>query len=83
VHHFWMKDTYVPLSIAFITADGKVIDVQDMQPQSEENHYPSTAYRFGLEANQGFFKTHGLGVGSQVTLLSATGKEQALSSLLP
>ena len=52
---FWMKDTLIPLSIAFVTAGGVVIDVQDMEPQSEEFHRAPRPYRYAVEVNQGWF----------------------------
>ena len=52
---FWMKDTLIPLSIAFVTAGGVVIDVQDMEPQSEEFHRAPRPYRYAVEVNEGWF----------------------------
>lgn len=63
---FWMKNTLIPLSIAFIAADGSIVDIQDMQPLSEDLHRPSRPYRYALEVNQGFFRDNGLGPDSRV-----------------
>ena len=63
---FWMKDTLIPLSIAFISGDGQILEIQDMQPLTEDLHRPSYSYRYALEVNQGFFGRHGLGVGDRV-----------------
>lgn len=63
---FWMKDTFIPLSIAFISMDGVVLDIQDMQPLSEELHIPAYPYRYALEVNQGFFREHGVEAGAEV-----------------
>jgi uncharacterized membrane protein (UPF0127 family) len=52
----WMKNTLVPLSVAFIDADGKIINIEDMQPQSTESHCAKRPARFALEMNQGWFK---------------------------
>jgi uncharacterized membrane protein (UPF0127 family) len=65
---FWMKDTLIPLSIAFIAADGTILDVQDMEPLSENTHRPPEPYRYGLEVNQGWFRKHGLGRGDRVEI---------------
>ena len=65
---FWMKDTLIPLSIAFIAADGTILDVQDMEPLSEDTHRPPQPYRYGLEVNQGWFQEHGLGRGDRVEI---------------
>ena len=63
---FWMRDTYIPLSIAFISEEGVIVDIQDMDPLSERSHYPAQSYRYALEVNQGFFQRNGIGVGSRV-----------------
>ena len=63
---FWMKDTLIPLSIAFVSADGIILEIQDMEPLSEELHRPSRSYRYALEVNQGFFVRNGVAVGDKV-----------------
>jgi uncharacterized protein len=65
---FWMKDTYIPLSIAFISADGRIMEIQDMEPLSEELHRPAQPYRYALEVNQGFFDRNGIRAGDQVEI---------------
>ena len=65
---FWMKDTKIPLSIAFIAGDGLILETQDMEPLSEELHTPARAYRYALEVNQGWFERHGLGAGDRVEI---------------
>ena len=65
---FWMKDTKIPLSIAFIASDGLILETQDMEPLSEELHTPARAYRYALEVNQGWFERHGLGFGDRVEI---------------
>ena len=52
---FWMRDTTIPLSIAFVTAGGGIIDIQDMVPLSEERINAPRPYRFAVEVNQGWF----------------------------
>ncbi len=52
---FWMRDTVIPLSIAFVTAGGVIIDIQDMEPLSEERINATRPYRFAVEVNQGWF----------------------------
>ena len=70
---FWMKDTLIPLSIAFIAADGTILDVQDMEPLSEELYRPPEPYRYALEVNQGWFREHGLGRGDRVEIPEGIG----------
>lgn len=52
---FWMRNTVIPLSIAFVTAGGVVIDIQDMEPLSEERIAAPQPYRYAVEVNQGWF----------------------------
>lgn len=66
---FWMKDTLIPLSIAFISQRGVIVDIQDMEPLSQRFHHPTQPYRYALEVNQGFFSRHGIKVGNQVIFL--------------
>jgi len=60
---FWMKNTLLPLSIAFIADDGRVVSLADMQPQSEESHCSAEPVRFALEMNQGWFAKRGIKPG--------------------
>jgi len=64
---FWMRNTYIPLDIAFIDASGKVIDIQYMEPIDESKHYVSSGPAlYALEVNGGWFARHQLGVGAMV-----------------
>ena len=54
-HCFWMKNTDLPLSIAFITDDGTISDIAEMKPQTEDNHCPTRAGSYALEMNKGWF----------------------------
>ena len=62
----WMKNTRIPLSVAFIDAQGKVINIEDMAPHTETNHCAARNAMFALEANQGWFAQHGVSAGTQV-----------------
>ncbi len=64
---FWMKNTFVPLSIAFLDADGVIVDIQDMQPQSRKSHRSAKPALYALEVNQGWFAERGIGVGDKAT----------------
>jgi uncharacterized protein len=66
IEGYWMHNTLLPLSIAWIGRDGTIVDIQDMQPQSDDVHFPAAAYWYALEANQGWYVEHGVGVGQQV-----------------
>ncbi len=70
LHGFWMEDTYIPLSIAFISSDGKIIDIQDMEPRSIEYHKPEIPYRYALEVNQGFFNKYGISENDKILIPS-------------
>ncbi len=65
---FWMRNTLVPLSIAFLSEQGEVVDIQDMEPLSDELHTPPVHYWFALEVNRGWFTEHGVGVGDRLVL---------------
>ena len=54
-HCFWMRDTPLPLSIAFIDSTGRIASLADMQPRTETLHCPSTDVRYALEVRQGEF----------------------------
>jgi uncharacterized membrane protein (UPF0127 family) len=60
---FWMKNTLLPLSIAFIADDGSIVDLAEMQPQSEASHCSSQPVRYALEMNQGWFAKRGIKPG--------------------
>ncbi len=62
---FWMKDTYIPLSIAYLSADGEIVDIFDMQPLSEKTAPSSAPVRYALEVPQGWFERAGLTAGDR------------------
>ncbi len=55
VQCFWMKNTLLPLSIAFLADDGTIVNIRDMQPQSLDSHCSDKPVRYVLEMNQGWF----------------------------
>ncbi len=66
---FWMKDTHISLSIAFIDNDGRILSIQAMQPHLDQKRYHSMVpARYALEVNQGWFNAHGIDVGDMVKL---------------
>jgi uncharacterized membrane protein (UPF0127 family) len=70
VRSFWMKNTLIPLSIAYIDSDGRIVDLQDMKPLDDDPpHYVSAEpAQYALEVNQGFFEEHGVEVGDRADL---------------
>ncbi|MDQ3910520.1 MAG: DUF192 domain-containing protein [Actinomycetota bacterium] len=65
---FWMKNTLIPLSIAYIDAEERIIDTQDMQPLDETVHRSAGPAMYALEVHQGFFEERGVEVGDTVEL---------------
>jgi hypothetical protein len=65
-HCFWMRDTPLPLSIAFINSVGHIVDLDDMQPRTETLHCPRTDVRYALEVRQGGFQRRGIAPGIRV-----------------
>jgi uncharacterized protein len=63
---FWMKNTLLPLSIAFLDADGSVVNIEDMAPQTLNGHCSKKPVRFALEMNQGWFAKRGIKPGSKI-----------------
>lgn len=66
-HCFWMKNTHIPLSIAFLDDDGRIVSVTDMAPMTEESHCPTAPVRYALEMNKGWFAKKGLAEGQRLT----------------
>ncbi|MDY0012712.1 MAG: DUF192 domain-containing protein [Rhodocyclaceae bacterium] len=66
VHCMWMKNTLIPLSVAFLDQDGRILNIADMQPQSEQSHCAARPARYALEMNQGWFAAKGLAAGARI-----------------
>jgi len=62
----WMHDTLMPLSVAFLDGQGRIINVEEMQPQTENTHCAAKPAKFALEMNAAWFKRRGLGAGTIV-----------------
>jgi uncharacterized membrane protein (UPF0127 family) len=66
---FWMKDTQITLSIAFLDDSGRILSIQHMPPmQTNERYHSPQPVRYALEVNQGWFAIHGIGVGDIVEM---------------
>jgi len=63
---FWMKNTLLPLSAAFIADDGTIVNIEDMKPQTLDSHCSEKPVRFVLEMNQGWFAKRGIKPGSRL-----------------
>ncbi len=63
---FWMGNTLLPLSIAFLADDGSVVNIADMKPQTTDSHCAEKPVRFALEMNQGWFAKRGVKPGSRL-----------------
>jgi len=71
---FWMKNTRIPLSIAFLDKNGKIVDIQDMVPFSLETRTSALPAQYALEMNQGWFQQHGISIGDTVKFSVLTKK---------
>jgi uncharacterized protein len=67
---FWMKNTLIPLSIAFIGSEGRIVDIQDMKPLDDDppSYVSARPAQYALEVNQGFFEERGVEVGDRAEL---------------
>jgi len=65
-HCMWMQNTFLPLAVAFLDPQGSIINVEEMQPQTENNHCAAKPAKFALEMNAGWFKQRGLGARTTI-----------------
>jgi len=63
---FWMKNTLIPLQIAFVADDGTVVNLAEMKPHSLDSHCSTRPVRFVLEMNTGWFSKRGVKPGAQL-----------------
>lgn len=75
-HCMWMKNTLIPLSVAFIDERGEIVNIADMQPLDETTHCALRPVRYALEMNQGWFKTRGIGPGTRINGIAQTKRAQ-------
>lgn len=75
---FWMKDTRIPLSIAFIKANGRIVQIDSMKPYSLDTHLSKEKVKYALEMKEGWFKIHNVREGDEVKIPPTTdAKEMA------
>jgi uncharacterized membrane protein (UPF0127 family) len=65
---YYMKNTFIPLSIAYMDSEGRIVDIQDMEPLDETSHPSAEPAQYALEVNQGFFEERGVEVGDMAQL---------------
>ena len=65
-HCMWMRNTLLPLSVAFLDAEGRILNIEDMQPQTDDSHCAAAPARFALEMNQGWFSERGIKPGQAI-----------------
>ena len=64
---FWMKNTFIPLSIAFVAADGRILNIDDMAPQDESSHFSNGPAVYAIEMRKGWFAERGIKAGDRVS----------------
>ena len=64
---FWMKNTLLPLSVAFVADDGRIVNIDDMAPQTLESHCSAEPVRYVLEMNKGWFARKGIKAGAKLS----------------
>lgn len=67
VQCFWMKNTLIPLTTAFVADDGRIVNLADMQPHDERSHCSAEPVRYVLEMNQGWFKSKNIAAGAKLS----------------
>lgn len=75
-HSFWMKDTPLPLSIAFIAADGSILNIDEMQANTTHSHHARGDALYALEMNKGWFTEHAIKSKDRVHGLQNTPRGQ-------
>jgi uncharacterized membrane protein (UPF0127 family) len=73
---FWMRNTYIALSIAFISADGTILNIEDMQPQTDDPHWSKGAALYALEMKKGWFAERGILPGMSVKGIPAVPQKR-------
>ncbi|HUL96211.1 MAG TPA: DUF192 domain-containing protein [Usitatibacter sp.] len=66
-HAMWMKNTLIPLSVAFLDADGRILNILDMEPQTLDTHMAAGPARYAIETNKGWFAERKVKAGDKVT----------------
>jgi uncharacterized protein len=75
-HCMWMKNTLIPLSVAFVDDAGKIINIEEMAPETEDSHCATSPARYALEMNAGWFKSKNIKAGTQINGIDRAPKAQ-------
>lgn len=75
-HCMWMRNTLIPLSVAFLDDQGSILNIEDMEPQTENNHCAARPARFALEMNKGWFAQKGIKAGTKLNGLDKAPRPQ-------
>ena len=73
MHGMWMMNTYVPLSVAFLDREGRIINIEDMQPQTQNTHSAAKPAKYALEMNLGWFAKRNIKPGAKVEGIEKAG----------
>ena len=65
-HCMWMRNTLLPLAVAFLDEQGRIINVEEMLPETDDNHCAAKPARYALEMNAAWFKARGFGTGAAI-----------------
>lgn len=71
----WMRNTLIPLSVAFLDDDGRIVNIEDMKPQTEDSHCARTPVRYALEMTQGWFAQRGLKPGAVISGIGGNARK--------
>ena len=74
MHGMWMMNTFVPLSVAFLDREGRIINIEDMQPQTQNSHTAAKPAKYALEMNLGWFAKRGIKPGAKVEGIEKAGQ---------
>ena len=74
IHCMWMKNTLIPLSVAFVDDEGAIVNIADMEPHNEQSHCATKPVRYALEMNRGWFAARGIKPGSRLGGIPGTTK---------
>lgn len=69
VRSFWMRNTYVPLSVAFLDSSMRILNIEQMEPETEEYHDSEGPAMFALEVPRGWFEEHGIAAGEEAEIV--------------